>query len=203
MQDQHSPEACKARQGHHGHGHGRGPSSFWMHDPKEVFDQLALKPGDWVLDLGAGPGDYSLMAAELVGPTGMVLALDKWETGFRELTRKATDLGLAQLKPILTDITRKLPIKDGCIDLCLISTVLHIFPKPKFELKMFEEIKRVLKPKGRLAVIECKKEDQPWGPPKHMRISPDEMIQGLAPYGYVKCAYKDLGKTYLIQFEIA
>jgi ubiquinone/menaquinone biosynthesis C-methylase UbiE len=199
MQDKDSPEVCEAKHGHH----GRGPSSYWMHEPEEVFAQLALKPGDRVLDLGSGPGDYSLKAAELVGPGGMVFSLDKWEASLRELGQKAAEQGLGQLKPMLADITRELPIKDHSIDLCLISTVLHIFPPPKFELDMFKEIKRVLKPKGRLAVIECKKEDQPWGPPKHMRISPEEMVQGLEPHGYVKCAYKDLGKTYLIQFEIA
>lgn len=199
MRDNYSPETCKARH----RKHGRGPSSFWMHEPTEVFGQLALKPGNWVLDLGSGPGDYSLRAAELVGSQGMVFALDKWETAFRDLSKKAVELGLEQLNPLFTDITRKLPIKDNCIDLCLISTVLHILPWPKFDQEMFKEIKRVLKPEGRLAVIECKKENQPWGPPKHMRISPEEMIQGLKPHGYIKTAYKDLGKTYLIQFEIA
>ncbi|KMY67750.1 hypothetical protein AAU61_07660 [Desulfocarbo indianensis] len=199
MQGNYNPDDCKAGHAHH----GRGPSSFWMHDPEEVFGQLALKPGDWVLDLGSGPGDYSLRAAELVGPQGMVFALDFWESAFRELSKKAADLHLEQLKPVLTDITQELPLGNDCIDLCLISTVLHIFPAPKFNLELYKEIKRVLKPHGRLAIIECKKEDQPWGPPKHLRISPEEMVQGLKPYGYAKTAYQDLGKTYLIQFKIA
>lgn len=185
------------------HGQGRGPSSFWMQDSEEVFSALALKPGEIVLDLGSGPGDYSLKAAELVGPRGTVLALDRWENAVNDLSKKAAERGFKHLQPMLADITQELPVEDHRVDICLICTVLHIFPWPKFDLNLFAEIKRVLKPNGRLAIIECKKEEQPWGPPLHMRISPQEMEQGLEPRGYVRTGYTDLGKTYLIQFKVA
>ena len=180
--------------------HGRGPSSYWMHDPDVVFKHLGLKPGDWFLDLGSGPGDYSLHAAEIVGAKGRVFALDKWEMAFQQLSKRSLDLGYGHLKPVLTDINQELPLKDRSIDLCFISTVLHIFPQPKFEHKVFAEVGRVLKPHGRLAIIECKKEEQPWGPPKDMRISPEEMIKGLEPHGFKDAEYADLGKTYMLQF---
>ena len=183
--------------------HGMGPSSYWMQDPELVFRELALGPGEALLDLGSGPGDYSLRAAELVGLEGEVIALDRWEDAVRGLEQEAAERGLAQLKPLLGDITRELPVKDASIDVCLICTVLHIFPWPKFDLNLFLEIKRVLKPGGRLAIIECKKEEQPWGPPLRLRISPQEMERGLEPHGYVKDSYTDLGKTYLIQFKVA
>ena len=190
--------------GHADHGsHGMGPSSYWMHDPEEVFKQLALKPGDLVLDLGCGPGDYSLRMAELVGPGGKVFALDKWKTAVERLDARAAELGYSQLKTILTDITQKLPLESNSLDLCLICTVLHSFPPPKFEQGTFAELRRVLKPGGRLAVIECKKEDQPWGPPKHVRISPEELTQGLEPYGFAKTRYVDLGKTYMMKLKVA
>jgi ubiquinone/menaquinone biosynthesis C-methylase UbiE len=199
MQKNSTPDA------HHGahKKHGMGPSSYWMHDPEEVFKHLALDSGDWVLDLGCGPGDYSLRLAQLVGPEGKVFALDKWQTAIERLAESAAELGRHNLEPVLADITRELPLQSNCIDLCLISTVLHIFPPPKFEQSMFTELRRVLKPSGRLAVIECKKEDQPWGPPKHMRIAPEELRKGLEPYGFAKSHYADLGKTYMMIFASA
>jgi hypothetical protein len=45
-----------------------------------------LRPGDIVIDVGAGNGLYALRAAELVGPTGRVLALEPDEEAFRRLT---------------------------------------------------------------------------------------------------------------------
>jgi ubiquinone/menaquinone biosynthesis C-methylase UbiE len=198
MPRDHETEPCHSKHARH----SRGPSSYWMHDPDVVFNQLALKLGDWFLDLGSGPGDYSLRAAKLVGEKGRVFALDKWEQAFQQASERAREMGYAQIKPVLTDLNQALPLNDRSIDLCLMSTVLHSFARPKFGHKVFAEIKRVLKPQGRLAIIECKKEDQSWGPPKHMRISPEEMCQGLKPVGFKKTAYTDLGKTYMLQFEI-
>jgi hypothetical protein len=66
---------------------------------------------------------------------------------------------------------------------------------------LFKKIQRILKPSGRLAIIECKKEKQPFGPPMHLRISPQEMEASLSPIGLKKIDYQDLGYTYLIQFK--
>ena len=191
--------AVRADSGDHHHG-GRGPTSFGMHDAEAVFSALDLKPGQRVLDLGCGPGDYCMRAAQLVGPQGKVWALDKDQETLRRLEQRALAEGLRQIHTVLSDLSLSLPVQDACVDLALAATVLHIFPWPKFDLKLFGEIKRVLKSAGRLAVIECQKEDQPWGPPKKMRISPEELERGLAGWGLVKAGYVDLGKTYLMQF---
>ena len=53
-----------------------------------------------------------------------------------------------------------------------------------------------------LSIVECKKEDQPFGPPKHLRYSPDEIEAALIPYNFKKASYHDLGYTYLIQFML-
>jgi len=190
---------------HHHQGHGRlrrGPSSFWMHDPKVVFAELSLKPGDHFLDLGCGPGEYSIYAARLVGDLGMVYALEKWAYMIDGLAQEAAAQGLLNLKPMTADITEPLPIKDKSIDVCLLSTVLHIFDLSKIEKTLFNEIRRVLKPDGRVVIIECKKEDQSFGPPKHMRLSPQEVETSIAKYGFKKLSLTDLGYNYMVQFEI-
>ncbi|KIX11108.1 class I SAM-dependent methyltransferase [Dethiosulfatarculus sandiegensis] len=183
------------------HRRGRGPSSYWMHDPQLVFQKLKLRPGDLVADLGCGPGDYSLEAAREVQPEGHVFALDRWGDALTALTERARENGIHNLEIMEANIVSMLPLGDGTMDLCLISTVLHIFPWPKFDLNLFPEIVRVLKPGGRLAIIECKKEETNWGPPMNLRISPEEMNRGLKPYGFTQINYTDLGKTYMIIFE--
>ena len=131
----------------------RGPSSFWMHDPEVVFDALALKPGDHFLDLGCGPGEYSIYAATRVGDSGVVHALEKWGYMVEGLKQEAQAQGLNNLKPMTADITEPLPIEDKSIDVCLLSTVLHIFGLSRIERPLFNEIRRVLKPGGRVAGV--------------------------------------------------
>jgi ubiquinone/menaquinone biosynthesis C-methylase UbiE len=96
-----------------------------MHDPEVVFDALELKEGDSFLDMGCGPGDYSMRASEIVGDSGAVYAFDRWQDVIDELAEKARSRKLKNIRAIASDITERLPLKDESIDLCLISTVLH------------------------------------------------------------------------------
>jgi len=63
-------------------------------------------------------------------------------------------------------------------------------------------VRRVLKPAGRLAIINCKKEAQPFGPPIEKRFSPRETEKLVVPCGFRTLEQVDLGYNYLIQFRI-
>ncbi len=138
----------------------------------------------------------------MVGDSGIIYALDKWAYMVDGLKEEATTRGFGNIRPITTDITEPLPIHEQSIDVCLMSTVLHIFSLSKIEKTLFPEIRRILKPDGRVVVIECKKEDRPSGPPKHMRLSPQELEASTAKYGFKKTGLKDLGYNYMILFKI-
>ncbi|HOO54488.1 MAG TPA: methyltransferase domain-containing protein [Methanothrix sp.] len=172
-----------------------------MHDPDVVFDALALKEGDSFLDMGCGPGDYAIRASEIVGDSGAVYALDRWQDVIDELAEKARSRGLKNISAIASDITERLPLKDESIDLCLISTVLHSLDLVDVGEALFGEIRRVLKPGGRVAIIECKKEEQPFGPPLSMRLSPEELESSIARYGFEWAELVDLGYNYMIIFS--
>ena len=173
-----------------------------MHDPRVVFDELALKEGDCFLDMGCGPGDYVLQASKIVGNSGTVYGLDKWKYLMDGLAAKADSQGLRNIKAMVSDITGPLPIEEDCVDVCLLSTVLHIFNLSKIGKTIFNEITRVLKPGGRLAIIECKKEHQSFGPPIRLRLSPEEIEEALRPYVFERRRLIDLGYNYLIQFTV-
>ncbi|MCW4025051.1 MAG: methyltransferase domain-containing protein [Candidatus Bathyarchaeota archaeon] len=187
------------------HGGRRGPSSFWMHNPEVVFDEINLKSGETFLDLGSGHGDYSLYAAKIVGASGIVYAIDKWVELVTNLVATADSQGLANVFGITSDITAPLPLKDNCVDVCFISTVLHIINTRDTKGLMdplFREVRRVLKSTGRLIIIECKKEELPFGPPFHMRLSPKETEDVAKQYGFEKTRIIDLGYNYMITFKI-
>ncbi|KKG14669.1 ubiquinone biosynthesis methyltransferase UbiE [Methanosarcina sp. 2.H.T.1A.6] len=179
--------------------HGR--SSFWMHDPNLIFSELKLKAGDYFLDMGCGPGDYAIWASKIVGNSGIVYALDRWQDLIDDLTKKADLEELTNIVGMVTDITKPLSIDEGYINVYFISTVLHSLDLVKDSNIIFSEIYRVLKPDGRLAIIECKKEELSFGPPLHMRLSPEELEDLITKYGFEKIKLTDLGYNYMIQFK--
>ncbi len=181
-------------------GPRRGKSSFWMQDPELVFGALSLKEGGSFLDMGCGPGDYSMRASEIVGDSGAVSSLDRCQDVIDELAEKARSRGLRNIRAIVSDISERLPIKDKSVDLCFISTVLHSIDLADVGEALFGEIRRVLKLGGRLAIIECKKEEQPFGPPLSMRLSPEEIKSSIVRYGFERAGLVDLGYNYLIIF---
>lgn len=191
---------CGYKPGHGKHEQRRGRSSFWMHDPELVFAELKLKEGNSFLDMGCGPGDYSIQASRLVKDTGVVYALDRWQDVIDDLKEKANSEGLKNIRGMISDITGPLPIEKGCIDVYFISTVLHSLDLAKDGDMIFGEIHRVLKPDGRLAIIECKKEEMSFGPPLHMRLSPEGLVNSITNYGFEKISLVDLGCNYMIQF---
>lgn len=180
----------------------KGVSSFALHDPEVIFRELKLKEGDLFLDLGCGAGDYAFYASRIIGSSGTVHALDKWPEVISSLISKANSMGINNIKAIPCDITGLLPIENASIDTCLVATVLHIPDIAKNVNNLLKEIRRILKPEGLIAVIEIKKEDMPFGPPVHMRLSPEDVEEMLSSNGFTKIGLTDLGCSYMIQFKV-
>lgn len=180
-----------------------GPSSYWMHKPETVFAALQLKTGDYFLDLGCGPGDYVFQASRIVGDSGLVYALDICQQMIADCIDRIASERMTNIKTVVCDITGPIPVEDRCIDVCLIATVLHMPGVARGEQALFTEIGRVLKAGGRLAIIECKREDVPFGPPGSMRLTPEGLETSMAKYGFEKMSYTDLGSNYMLVFVVS
>ncbi|WP_419781806.1 class I SAM-dependent methyltransferase [Maridesulfovibrio sp.] len=195
MNKEHRP-GIRCKGGHH----RRGPTSYGMHDSSLVFKTLDLAEGQTFLDLGCGPGDYSMHAARDVGPSGMVHAFDSNGAMLEQVRIQALDHGLENISTHLGDMTGLLPFDDSSVDTGFMSTSLHCMSLEEYGRRIFAEVGRVLKTGGQLAVLECKKEKTEFGPPLHMRISAEELKAVVDPLGFKESAYADLGFNYLICF---
>jgi ubiquinone/menaquinone biosynthesis C-methylase UbiE len=115
--------------------------------PKDIVEGVGIKPGFFVLDYGCGPGSYSIAAAEFVGPSGKVYALDIQPLAVRRVQSVASRRGLATIETICSDSGTGLA--DHSVHVALLYDTLHELDEPK---KVLEELYRVLKPGGILSV---------------------------------------------------
>jgi ubiquinone/menaquinone biosynthesis C-methylase UbiE len=178
---------------------GAGKSSFDLIDSDKLFHELDLKKGISFLDVASGRGSYSLAVSDIIGPQGSVFAVDLWAEGIEMLKTAAREKGIENITAFISDVGRLIPVENQSIDVCLMAAVLHDFVEDRIDRGTLNEIVRVVKPTGILAVMEFKKIDGPPGPPKHIRLSPEDVTDRLGPYGFKKERTVDVGPyNYLI-----
>lgn len=121
-------------------------------DPSQILSLAHLRPNDSVADFGAGSGFLARAAAALV-PQGNVFAVEINRDIVARLNREVLELHLGNMHPLWGDI--EIPsgskIANESIDFVILSNVMfHIEDK----LGCMKEVKRVLKPDGRVLVVD-------------------------------------------------
>ena len=121
----------------------------------QLVKALELKPGQAVADIGAGSGVISLLLSERVGPKGTVLAVDIQQEMLDALAVNCKKKGVTNIEPVLGTTTSP-NLKPGTVDLVIMVDVYHEFDMP---FEMLSGIAKSLKPGGRVAFVEYRKED--------------------------------------------
>lgn len=153
-----------------------GRSSF-LH-PERALGLLDIRPGMIVADFGAGGGYFSIAAARLVGEHGKVYAIDIQQQAIDLIKSKANLEHLLQLDTIWADL--ELPegsrLHGQSVDFVLISNILFQAERKR---EIIAEAWRIVKPEGRLAILEWDETPFPAGPSMAMRV-PRELAMRLA-----------------------
>lgn len=124
-----------------------------------TIDCSGVRPGQKVLDLAGGTGDLTAMFSRRVGPTGQVILADINESMLNVGKDKLRDMGLVQNIQYVQANAEALPFADNTFDIITIAFGLrNVTDKDAALRSMF----RVLKPGGRLLVLEFSKPTEAW-----------------------------------------
>jgi ubiquinone/menaquinone biosynthesis C-methylase UbiE len=180
-----------------------GKSSFDLIDFATFLSAVDLSGEIVLVDVACGIGNYAIEIARQIRAAGRVHAFDLWEEGIIKLKLKAGSLGLENIEAAVCDVSKMIPLDTDTVDVCLMATVLHDLIEDGTHKSALDEIVRVLRPAGQLAVVEFKKMPGPPGPPEKVRLSPQDLLQVLEPLGFQFRDTVELGTvTYLSLFEL-
>lgn len=118
-----------------------------VHPPMRILQEAGLKPGMTVLDFGCGPGSFSLAAARLVGPEGLLYAVDIHPLALTSVQRAADKQGFKNIRPMFGSKLADIP--EGSADAALLYDILHALLEPH---SILAELHGILKLNGILSV---------------------------------------------------
>lgn len=169
---------------------------LWL-PPAMVVGALAIQPGDSIADIGAGTGYFSLPMAQAAGALGQVYAVDAQAEMLEHLQRKQDTKYISKIQAVHAD-AGSTGLPDSSCDLVFMANVWHEFADRSAVLL---EAKRILKTRGRIAVLDWRADVEPeHGPPLHHRLSASDAADSMQSAGFVEVRQSNVGKySWLVQ----
>ncbi len=115
-----------------------------------TLDRVGIRPGERVLELGPGPGAFTVDAARRVGPQGRLIAVDIQPEMIALTEARVREAGLDNVETHVAS-AYGLPLEDDSVDRAFLVTVL---PEILDQGRALAELRRVLKPGGVLSISE-------------------------------------------------
>ena len=148
--------------------------------PRELVAALELRPGMRVADLGAGTGYFSRYLSAAVGPEGTVFAVDTEPNLVVHLRARAEREQTENVVPILASADEPRLPADSTDVVLIVDTYHHIDDRRGY----VRRLQRVLRKRGRVAVVDWQKQALPVGPPPDHNLAREQVVDEMTAAGY-------------------
>ncbi|MCW4023162.1 MAG: methyltransferase domain-containing protein [Candidatus Bathyarchaeota archaeon] len=164
-------------------------------DPQKIIKLLSLDAPDIVADLGCGAGYFAIPLSHRVSK---VYGIDVQQEMLDYLAQKLQKQNITNIKLLLSKDGNQIPLESKSVTALLSVMTLHEFQDKN---QMIKEIQRVLRPGGKVLIIDFKKEDAISGPPVSIRVSQQQAIELFAKENLSLIDSRDLKSHYLLIFQ--
>jgi len=123
----------------------------WLQNPHAILSPF-VREGMKVLDVGCGPGFFSIEMAKMVGPSGQVISADLQEGMLQELTAKIKSTALESRIKCVHCGKDNINVSDG-VDFILAFYMVHEVPD---KTSLFKQLRAILNQQGQFLLVEPK-----------------------------------------------
>ena len=126
-------------------------------DGVKLLKKVGIRPGHTVLDFGCGSGNYTILAAKIVGDEGSIYVLDKNSEKLDKLAGRLKKEGLDNVTTVKESEDVSIGLKENSIDTVLLYDVIHLVGKNDSSnkgdrKKLYKEVYRITKKYGLISV---------------------------------------------------
>lgn len=177
-----------------------GPDRDAWQQPEQIMDHLGIGEGSIVADVGAGGGWFTIRLARRVRPNGLVYAQDIQPEMIRAIDRRVEREGLSRFVKLVLGSPQD-PQLPAPVDVVLIVEAYHEMDDPR---PLLRQVRRSLKPGGRVGIVEFTKNGHGPGPPMEERVEPESVIRDAEAAGLrLESRGNFLRYQYLLEFVAA
>jgi ubiquinone/menaquinone biosynthesis C-methylase UbiE len=171
--------------------HSRDADSQPLDAPEHLVEELDVRQHGVVAVIGSSPERYALPLVPRVGASGIIYSLDSSDDAIARMPEQLP----SQIR-VRHSSRDHLPLPDHSVDLALLAYVLRQIAHLR---TMLTEIRRVLRPGGRIAVADWIRQEEHVGPTREERVSAATCERWLAAIGFGLIGQRALNRSqYLI-----
>lgn len=166
------------------------PERRSWNDPDKILQYLNLGRCTIMVDLGCGPGWFTLEAAKKMADGGVVYGVDLSQEMLDQLQARAKAEKLHNVQTTLAEEDDEFPLPSEVADVVLIANVYHEVDQTS---NFLGEVKRIMKPESTCLVVEWKQEETPVGPPLEERLDQQDVVEEFYANGFILAGTCDVG----------